>query len=140
MTVTGPTDLVQTIAATCRARVRGLTRDELAGRTRGMAELDLLLDAVCDDGTGSGGAGRGRVQREVGVVITLDTLTSDDTAEGAASHSTGEVRGNGVPVPVTAAVARVVAGQALDRGATTCVLLTDADGHLTRLPPHRSSP
>ena len=70
------------------------------------------------------------MQREVGVVITLDTLTSDDTAKAAAA---GEVRGNGVPVPVTAAVARVVAGQALDRGATTCVLLTDSDGHLTRL-------
>ena len=57
MTVTGPTDLVQTIAATCRARVRGLSRDELAGRTRGMAELDLLLDAVCDDGHRPGGCG-----------------------------------------------------------------------------------
>ena len=51
MTVTGPTELVQTIAATCQARVRGLSRDELAGRTRGMAELDLLFDAVCGDGT-----------------------------------------------------------------------------------------
>ena len=43
MTVTGPTDLVQTIAATLEAGVRGLSRDELAGRTRGMAELDLLV-------------------------------------------------------------------------------------------------
>ena len=128
MTVTGPTELVQTIAATCQARVSGLSRDELAGRTRGMAELDLLFDAVCDDGTGPAGRAGGRVQREVGVVITLDTLTSDD----ATSHSTGEVRGNGTPVPVTAAVARVVADQALDRGASTCVLLTDRDGRLTR--------
>ena len=36
-------------------------------------------------------------------------------------------------MPVTAAVARVVAEQALDRGASTCVLLTESDGHLTRL-------
>ena len=53
--------------------------------------------------------------------------------DGPAKDAAGEVRGNGVPVPVTAAVARVVAAQALDRGATTCVLLTDPDGHLTRL-------
>ncbi len=135
MTVTGPTELVLTVAAGLDAFSRGLTRDELGGRTRGMAELDLLFDAVCDDGTdsnglgGDGGRAGGRVQREIGVVITLDTLTSEDPA----SHSTGEVRGNGTPVPVTAAVARVVAGQALDRGASTCVLLTDTCGHLTRL-------
>ena len=41
LTVTGPTELVLTLAGTCRARVRSLTRDELDGRTRGMAELDL---------------------------------------------------------------------------------------------------
>ena len=61
--------------------------------------------------------------------MTADTFLDD----GPAKDATGEVRGNGVPVPVTAAVARVVADQALDRGASTCVLLTDTAGHLTRL-------
>ena len=124
LTVTGPTDQVLTLGATLDARSRGLTCDELGGRTRGMAALDLLSDAVCGDGASGSG-----VQREVGVVITLDTLTSEDPAKDAV----GEVRGNGVPVPVSAAVARVVAGQAMDRGASTCILLTDTDGHLTRL-------
>ena len=96
-----------------------------------MAELDLLFDAVCDDGTGpagTGGRAGGRVQREVGVVITLDTLTSDDPT----SHSTGEVRGDGVPG------ARDRRRRARRRRPgtgprrTTCVLLTDRDGHLTR--------
>ena len=126
MTVTGPTDQVRTIATTLDAGSRALTREELGGRTRGMAALDLLDDAVCGDGPGSAG---GRVQRELAVVMTADTLLD----EGPAKDAAGEVRGNGVPVPVSAVVARVIAGQALDRGASTCVLLADSDGHLTRM-------
>ena len=61
--------------------------------------------------------------------MTADTFFDDGPAKDAA----GEVRGNGVPVPVTAAVARVIAEQALDRGASTCVLFADPEGHLTRL-------
>ncbi len=128
MTVTGPTDLVLTLAATLDARSRGLTRDELAGRTRGMAALDLLSDAVCGDGRLRRGrrAARGRRRHH-----RWTPLPATDPAKDAV----GEVRGNGVPVPVTAAVARVVAGQALDRGASTCVLL---DRH--RRPPHSAAP
>ena len=58
------------------------------------------------------------VRREVGVVINLDTLDG----EGLAAQAAGEVRGTGYPVPVTAAVARVLAADALARGAGTCVL------------------
>ena len=43
MTVTGPTDLVLTVAATLGADVRALSRDELAGRTRGMADARPAL-------------------------------------------------------------------------------------------------
>ncbi len=95
MTVTGPTEQVQTIATTLDAGARALTREELGGRTRGMAALDLLEDAVCGDGS----TRQGCAQRELGLVMTADAFFDDGPAEDAA----GEVRGNGVPVPVTAA-------------------------------------
>ena len=83
-----------------------MTPEELAGRTHGIAKVDLITDALLNGG-GVGGP-VSVVRREVGVVINLDTLTGD----GPAAQAAGEVRGTGHPVPVTAAVARVVAADA----------------------------
>jgi len=69
------------------------------------------------------------VRRELGVVLHADTLLD----EGPAKDAAGEVRGAGVPVPASAGVARVAAGDLLDRGAATCVLLADETGHLVRM-------
>jgi hypothetical protein len=126
LTVTGPTEQVAAVADTLAVGARSLSPEELGGRTVGMAEVDLLHGAVCDGVmTGSDGTG----QRELGVVVHVDTLVD----EGEARHAAGEVRGVGAPVPATAAAVRVAAGDLLERGATTCVLLTDDTGHLLRL-------
>jgi hypothetical protein len=125
MTITGPTEQVLALDSALDAGARALTRDELAGRTQGMARVDLLTDAVC----GTGSAGGTRVRRELGVVLHADTLLDD----GPAAAEPGEVRGAGTPVPVTAATARVLAERATDHGAQTCVLLADAAGHLVRV-------
>ncbi len=124
-TITGPTEQLVAAEEACAATVRGMSREELGGRTHGRAKVDLITDALL---TGGGGSVQ-VVRREVGIVINLDTLTG----EGPAAQAAGEVRGTGHPVPVTAAAARVLADQATTRGAATCALLADAAGHLTRL-------
>jgi hypothetical protein len=129
-TITGPTDQLVQLEETVAARVRAMTADELAGRTHGMAKVDLVDDALLGGlhgGTGTGGGGQ--VRRELGIVLHSDTLFDD----GPAADDPGEVRGTGHPVPVTATTARVMAGDAQARGATTCVMLADPDGHLQRL-------
>jgi hypothetical protein len=130
LTVAGPTEQVVAIADTLAVGARALSTDELAGRTLGMAEVDLLHDAVTGAGTGGGGdATGGGVRRELGVVMDIDTLVGN----GPAAQAAGEVRGVGAPVPATAAQARVAAADLLARGASTCVLLADPAGHLLRL-------
>ena len=126
-TITGPTEQLVAAEEACAATVRAMTPEELAGRTHGIAKVDLITDALL---TGGGVGGPvSVVRREVGVVIHLDTFDG----QGAAAQAAGEVRGTGHPVPVTAAVARVLAADALARGAGTCVLLADDTGRLTRL-------
>ena len=147
LTVTGPTEQVVAIADTLEVAARGLSADELGGRTLGMAAVDLLHHAVCGavgagvaggagvdggeamHGSGGGPASRGGVRRELGVVLHVDTLLGTGPAKDAA----GEVRGVGTPVAASAGVARVAAADLLRRGATTCVLLTDGTGHLLRM-------
>jgi hypothetical protein len=124
-TITGPTDQLVQLEEAVAARVRAMTADELAGRTHGMAKVDLLDDALC----GGLQAAGGQVRRELGVVLHSDTLFDD----GPAADDPGEVRGTGHPVPVTATAARVMAGEAQTRGASTCVLLAGPHGHLQRL-------
>jgi hypothetical protein len=125
-TITGPTEQLVQLEETLGARVRSMTGDELAGRTHGMAKVDLLEDALTG---GRDGAARGGVRRELGVVLHADTLFGD----GPAAEDPGEVRGTGHPVPVTATTARVMAEDAQARGAGTCVLLAGPDGRLQRL-------
>ena len=127
-TITGPTEQLVAAEEACAATVRAMTPEELAGRTHGIAKVDLITDALLNGGGGPGGT-VSVVRREVGVVIHLDTLDG----QGAAAQAAGEVRGTGHPVPVTAAVARVLAADALARGAGTCVLLPDDTGRLSRL-------
>ena len=127
-TITGPTEQLVAAEEACAATVRGMTREELGGRTHGITKVDLITDALLTGG-GDGLGTVSVVRREVGVVIHLDTLDGHGDAKDAA----GEVRGTGHPVPVTAAVARVLAADALARGAGTCVLLADDTGHLTRV-------
>ncbi len=124
-TITGPTEQLVAAEEAAAATVRAMTREELGGRTHGMAKVDLITDALLAGGGGSVQV----VRREVGVVLHLDTLAGD----GAAKDAAGEVRGTGHPVPVTAAAARVLATDVLARGASTCVLLADDTGHLTRV-------
>ena len=126
-TVTGPTEQLVRLEQTLAARVRAMTAGELAGRTHGMAKVDLITDAILA-GSAAGGAGGG-VRRELGVVLHADTLFGD----GPAADDPGQVRGTGHPVAVTAVTARVLAKDAQTRGAGTCVLLADRDGHLTRI-------
>ncbi len=127
LTITGPTEQVAGIEATIDASVRGMSTEELAGRTLGMAAVDTLDDAL------HGSPCSGSVRRELGVVINADTLFED----GPAADAPGEVRGIGAPVPVSAPTARVLAEQAQQRArktrAGTCVLLADEHGRLTRL-------
>ena len=101
-TITGPTEQLVAAEEAAAATVRAMTPEELAGRTHGTAKVDLITDALLNGG-GVGGP-VSVVRREVGVVINLDTLTGD----GPAAQAAGEVRGTGHPVPVTAAVARVL--------------------------------
>ena len=136
LTVTGPTEQVAAVADTLDARARALTPDQLGGRTLGMARVDALTDAVLGTTPAPGTrecmtAAPSGTRRDVGVVLHADTLFGD----GDAKDAPGEVRGVGVgaPVPCTAATARVAATDLLDRGGSTCVLLTDHTGHLTRL-------
>ncbi len=124
-TVTGPTQQVVAIADAVHGAARALSSDELGHRTLGMAEVDALEAAVLGDGSDRSTSSR----RELGVVLHADTLLGD----GDAVDAPGEVRGVGAPVHCTAATARVAARELLDRGAYTCVLLTDDTGHLTRL-------
>ncbi len=125
MTVTGPAEQVLALDGALDAAARALTGDELAGRTLGQAKVDLLTDAV----SGSGPDRPGRVRRDLGVVLHADTLLDD----GPAAAEPGEVRGASTPVPACAATARVLAEQATQHGARTCVLLADAAGHLIRV-------
>ena len=72
-TITGPTR-GSCVAAeeACAATVRAMTPEELAGRTHGIAKVDLITDALL---TGGGVGGTvSVVRREVGVVIHLDSL------------------------------------------------------------------
>ena len=108
-TITGPTEQLVAAEEACAATVRGMSPEELAGRTHGIAKVDLITDALLNGGAGPVSV----VRREVGVVIHLDTLDG----QGPAAQAAGEVRGTGHPVPVTAAVARVLAADALARGA-----------------------
>ena len=100
-TITGPTEQLVAAEEACAATVRGMSREELGGRTHGRAKVDLITDALL---TGGGGSVQ-VVRREVGIVINLDTLTG----EGPAAQAAGEVRGTGQSLPVTAAAARVLA-------------------------------
>ncbi len=129
LTVTGPTAQVVGIADALETRARSMTPDELGDRTLGMAKVDTLEAAVLGDAGGGPAGGPSSGRRELGVVLHADTLLDD----GDAKDAPGEVRGVGAPVPASAAVARVAATDLLDRGASTCVLLTDDTGHLTRL-------
>ncbi|GAB4070711.1 hypothetical protein GCM10028777_36770 [Angustibacter speluncae] len=124
LTVTGPIEQVVAIANAVQGAARALGGDELGDRTVGMAEVDALEAAVLGDQPTRAG-----VRRELGVVLHADTLLG----EGDAADAPGEVRGVGAPVHASAATARVAAKELLDRGASTCVLLTDDTGHLTRL-------
>ncbi len=101
-TITGPTEQLVAAEEAAAATVRAMTPEELGGRTHGMAKVDLITDALLDGGARVRSA---VVRREVGVVMHLDTLAGDGEKQDAA----GEVRGTGHPVPVTAAVARVLA-------------------------------
>jgi len=125
-TVTGPTELLIGVEETLTRAARGLDAEELAGRTQGMAVVDLLVDAISGDSPTAGGGG---VRRELGVVLHADTLFDD----GPADDDPGQVRGTGHPVAVTATTARVLAEKAQARRAGTCVLLADREGHLVRL-------
>jgi len=130
-TVTGPTEQLIQLEEAIGAKVRSMTSDELAGRTHGMAKVDLIAAALTGDGSGDGcgtGSGGG-VRRELGVVLHADTLFG----AGPATDDPGQVRGIGHPVPVTAATARVLAGQTQTRKASTCVLPADDTGHPVRL-------
>jgi len=124
-TATGPSEQLIQLEETVAATVRSMTADELAGRTHGMAKVDLIDDALL----GGAGITSGGVRRELKVVLHADTLFGD----GPAADDPGQVRGTGHPVPVTATTARVLAGDAQARGASTCVLLADHTGHLARL-------
>ncbi len=126
MSITGPTEQVDGIHATVDAGVRGMSPGQLAGRTQGMAAVDLIDDAVHGESRSNSG---GTVRRELGVVLNADTLFDD----GPAADAPGEVRGTGAPTPVSAPTARVLAGQARAGGAGTCVLLADRYGMLIRL-------
>ena len=127
-TITGPTEQLVAAEEAAAATVRGMTPEELAGRTHGMAKVDLITDALLSGG-GDGTRPVSVVRREVGVVLHLDTLADDGEKQDAA----GEVRGTGYPVPVTAAVARVLADRRPCPRGETCVLLADDTGHLTRV-------
>ena len=109
-----------------------MTPEELGGRTHGIAKVDLITDALLTGG-GEWSVRSAVVRREVGVVMHLDTLDGS----GAAAHAAGEVRGTGHPVPVTAAVARVLADRRPGPRCGTCVLLADDTGHLQPTPPGR---
>ncbi len=100
-TITGPTEQLVAAEEAAAATVRAMSTEELGGRTHGQAKVDLVTDALLGGGAGPVTV----VRREVGVVMNLDTLAGDGENEDAA----GEVRGTGYPVPVTAAVARVLA-------------------------------
>jgi hypothetical protein len=124
-TITGPTELLVGAEETVGAAVRSMSADELAGRTHGMAAVDLVVGALTDGAAPGGGA----VRRELGVVLNADTLFG----EGPAADDPGQLRGAGQPVAVSATTARVMAGEAQARGAGTCVLLAGPDGSLVRL-------
>ena len=92
-----------------------------------MAAVDLVVGAVL--GGGGTATSAGAVRRELGLVMNADTLLGD----GPAADDPGQVRGTGHPVAVTATAARVMADDGGARGAGTCVLLADREGHLLRL-------
>ncbi len=71
-TITGPTEQLVAAEEAAAATVRAMTPEELAGRTHGIAKVDLITDALLNGG-GVGGP-VSVVRREVGVVIHLDTL------------------------------------------------------------------
>ncbi|MGZ4631421.1 MAG: DUF222 domain-containing protein [Actinomycetes bacterium] len=70
-----------------------------------------------------------RREREIGVVLHVDTLVGD----GPAADDPGEVRGLGAPAPLDVWTARELARAEIARGSATCVLLTDTHGSLLRL-------
>ena len=125
-TITGPTEQLVAAEEAAAATVRGMTREELGGRDARDREgrPDHRLAAERWRGHRSRWCGA-----RSGWCMHLDTLAGDGEKQDAA----GEVRGTGYPVPVTAAVARVLAADALARGAGTCVLLADDTGHLQRV-------
>ncbi len=67
--------------------------------------------------------------RELGLVLHADTFFG----RGPAAADPGEIRGFGVPIPVSAGPARSQAVHAVESGTPTCVLLAGADGTLQRL-------
>ncbi len=67
--------------------------------------------------------------RELGLVLHADTFFG----HGPAAGDPGEIRGFGVPIPVSAGPARAQAQRAVESGTPTCVLLAGTDGTLHRL-------
>ncbi len=67
--------------------------------------------------------------RELGLVLHADTFFG----HGPAASDPGEIRGFGVPIPVSAGPARAQAQRAVESGTPTCVLLAGTDGTLQRL-------
>ncbi len=67
--------------------------------------------------------------RELGLVLHADTFFG----HGRAAGDPGEIRGFGVPIPVSAGPARSQAVRAVKAGTPTCVLLAGTDGTLQRL-------
>ena len=61
-TITGPTEQLVAAEEAAAATVRGMSTEELGGRTHGQAKVDLVTDALLDGGArpGLGGAPRGR--------------------------------------------------------------------------------
>ena len=96
-TITGPTEqLVAARGDRGRAGSAAMSADELAGRTHGMAKVDLLDDALLR--SAAPGPVVVRCGASSGWCCNSDTLFDD----GPAADDPGEVRGTGHPVPVTA--------------------------------------
>ncbi len=129
LTVTGPTALVLAVADELVLTSLQMHDDELAGRTRDQAAVDVLADRVLGGATGPRPAPA--VRRELGVVLHADTLLDD----GPAGDAAAQVRCGSGGESLTwtdAGTARHLAGTLVDGGGATVLLLADDEGRLVR--------
>lgn len=130
LTVTGPTEVVLAVADALVVASARMDDEELAGRTRGQAAVDVLAGCVL------GGSGPARVparpvRRELGVLLHADALFDDGPARASAAQVRCGSGGEGLTW-TDAGTARFLADSLVDAGAVTVLLLADDGGRLVR--------